>query len=78
MSRSEFFAAVAHEFGPIQGRVVMRNFIVRDLGDLSALDALDAGVAPRQVWRALCGSMGIPEHRWRKSGALGFESDTPN
>ena len=78
MSRSEFFAAVEQEFGLVQGRVILENLIVRDLGDVSALDALDAGESPKQIWRALCGSMGVPEHRWRKPGSVDLESDTPS
>lgn len=77
MSRSEFFAAVELEFGFPQGRSLLRGLVVNSLGDITPLEALDLGVSPVTVWQALCRSMEVPEHRWRRSAAADLKSDTP-
>ncbi|HQV81967.1 MAG TPA: DUF3046 domain-containing protein, partial [Ornithinibacter sp.] len=33
------------------------------LGGRTALEALDAGESPREVWLALCDAMDVPEER---------------
>lgn len=34
--------------------------VLADLGERTPIDALDAGVAPKVVWRAVWASLGLP------------------
>ena len=77
MTRSEFFLAVADEFGEIQGRSLLRDLVIDALGDRSALEALDAGVMPKKVWIDLCAAMQVPENRWHGAGLPQPKADTP-
>lgn len=58
MRRSEFLRAVDQQFG------VRASWITSDLVlpgiDRTALDALDAGVPPRDIWIALCDETDLP------------------
>ncbi|MGI6878623.1 DUF3046 domain-containing protein [Microbacterium sp. gxy059] len=58
MRRSEFLRAVEQQFG------ARANWIVSDLVlpgiDRTAADALEAGVPPRDIWRALCDETDLP------------------
>lgn len=56
------------EFGDL-GRTLVRDVVLDDFG-LSAAEALDAGVAPRDVWVALCRAMDVPESRIHGAGLL--------
>jgi len=77
VTRSEFFLAVAHEFGEIQGRSLLRDLVIDALDDRSALEALDAGVMPKKVWFELCAAMQVPENRWHGAGLPAPKADTP-
>lgn len=63
MRVSEFQRAVADEFGEAYGRSLMNDLVLGALGDRTAREALVAGVAPREVWLALCEAMDVPAHR---------------
>lgn len=63
MRRSEFQFAVDEEFGPGYGSVVVNDLVLAELGGRTARDALAAGVAPREVWLALCAATDVPESR---------------
>lgn len=77
MTRSEFFLAVDDEFGEVQGRSLLRDLVVSELGDRTAQVALADGVAPKAVWYALCAAMQVPQHRWHGAGLPKPGSDTP-
>jgi|TARA_B110000503_G_scaffold131628_1_gene206557 hypothetical protein len=77
VTRSEFFIAVGDEFGALQGRSLLRDLVIQKLGNRSADQALADGVAPREVWFALCGAMDVPEHRWHGAGLPRKTADTP-
>ena len=77
MTRSEFFLAVADEFGDIQGRSLLRDLVIDALGHRSALDALEDGELPKKVWFALCAAMQVPENRWHGAGVPQPKADTP-
>ena len=67
MKASEFQYAVDAEFGAF-GRVLVRDTVLPELGNRTAQDALEAGVAPREVWYALCRSQDVPAERWHGAG----------
>ena len=62
MRRSEFDRAVAEEFGP-KGGALTTDLFLSALGDRTAAQALEAGVAPREIWLALCEASDVPESR---------------
>ncbi len=63
MTLSEFQRAVLDEFGDAQGRALLRDLVMRQLGHQTPQQALDAGQAPAVVWRALCEEMDVPQPR---------------
>lgn len=69
MRRSEFDRAVADEFGARASAVVTDLFLPQ-VGDRTAADALAAGVAPRDVWLALCEELDVPAERRYGVGRL--------
>ncbi|GAA2537666.1 DUF3046 domain-containing protein [Microbacterium mitrae] len=68
MRRSEFLRAVDGEFG---GRAVS---ILQDLHlpaiGMTSTFALEAGIAPRDIWLALCAEMDVPQERWHGAGRI--------
>jgi hypothetical protein len=60
---SEFWLAMADEFGDAYGRVLARDLVLTAVGGLTAEQALVSGVAPRQVWFALCEVQDVPLNR---------------
>jgi hypothetical protein len=64
---SEFDRAVEDEFGAF-GRVLLRDTVIVELGNRTALDALAAGVPARDVWIALCRAQEVPPERWHGAG----------
>lgn len=63
MRLSEFWRAVADEFGEVYGRALVRDLVLSGLGDLSAESAIAAGVPVREIWLALCAAMEVPSDR---------------
>ena len=68
MTRSEFLRAVAGEFGEAYGRSLVRDLVLTPLGERTADEALGAGMAPRDVWLALCAATDVPRERWYGAG----------
>jgi hypothetical protein len=67
--RSEFERAVADEFGA-RGSALMADLVLGQLGDRTPVQALDAGIPPREVWLALCVEMDVPLERRYGAGRL--------
>jgi hypothetical protein len=68
MRLSEFWLAVADEFGEEYGRVISRDLVLGDIGGLTAEQGIRDGVATRQIWLALCKAMDVPRERWHGVG----------
>ncbi len=65
MRHREFWQLVDEVFGPGYGRALTREQVLGALGDLTPVQALDAGIQPRDVWHALCDAMDVPDKdRW--------------
>lgn len=60
---SDFWTLVDDEFGPAQGRTLVRDHVLGALGHRTAQQALDGGDDPRAVWLALCDDLDVPEER---------------
>ena len=69
MRRSEFERAVEDEFGA-QASTLISDLVLSDAGGRTAADALDAGMAPRDVWLALCAETDVPADRRYGVGRL--------
>jgi hypothetical protein len=63
MRLSQFWTAVADEFGPALGRTLVHDLVLGDLGDLTAEQALAKGLDIRSTWLALCRATDVPEGR---------------
>jgi hypothetical protein len=68
MKVSEFRLAVDEEFGEVQGRVLVGELVLDDVGGRTAQQALDAGVPTAEVWTALCRANEVPRDRWHGRG----------
>lgn len=51
------------EFGEAYAASLARDHVIGVLGNRTTVEALDAGIPPRQVWVALCEDMDVPESR---------------
>jgi hypothetical protein len=60
---SEFWLAVSDEFGPEYGRVLTSDLVLGEIGGLTAQQGIAKGVAPREIWLALCEAMDVPANR---------------
>jgi len=67
--RSEFQRAVAAEFGT-RGPALIADLSLPPLAGRTAAEALDAGIAPREVWLALCDEMDVPLSHRHGAGRL--------
>ncbi|GAA2005672.1 DUF3046 domain-containing protein [Microbacterium ulmi] len=69
MRRSEFDRAVADEFGA-RGAALVADLVLPQLGSRTAAEALAAGIAPGEVWLALCIENDVPPQRRYGAGRL--------
>lgn len=61
MRRSEFLRAVDDEFGR-RADALVNDLVLGGIG-MTAHDALDAGVPPREIWQSLCVEADVPPER---------------
>ena len=54
MKLSEFWACMEYEFGAGYAPVLARDLVLGSLGHVTAAEALDQGVNPKDVWLAIC------------------------
>lgn len=64
MRLTEFRELLVDEFGQIRGDSILVDHVITSLGGLTGADAIEAGVDPREVWRALCSEFDVPRDRW--------------
>jgi hypothetical protein len=60
MRHTEFWERLDLALGPAYARSWASLFVMADLGGRTAQQALDAGVAPKQVWRAVWAALELP------------------
>lgn len=63
VKHSEFWSRLEHALGSGYYRVWATQFVMGDLGGRTAQEALDAGVPPKQVWRAVWTALDLPENQ---------------
>ncbi len=57
---TEFWARMDRHLGSAYAQVWADQFVMGELGQRTAREALDAGIAPKQVWRAVWAALGLP------------------
>jgi len=61
---TEFHELVAAKFGRMRGSSLLVDHVLTDLGGRTAAQAVEDGVEPRDVWRALCADFDVPRDQW--------------
>jgi len=61
MRHTEFWDRLDHALGPAWSRSWAELFVIGELDSRTAVEALDAGVAPKQVWAAVWRVLELPE-----------------
>jgi hypothetical protein len=64
MRLTEFNELVTQQFGTVYGASVLADHVLTNLGGRTAAQAIEDGVDPRDVWRALCVDFDVPRDRW--------------
>ena len=60
---TQFRTLMEDEFGPVRAASLARDHVFADLGGRSVEQALEAGIDPRTVWRAVCDAFDVPVSR---------------
>ena len=60
MRHTEFWNRLENHLGTAYYRVWAEQFVIADLGGRTAQEALDEGVSPKQVWRAVARALELP------------------
>ena len=60
MRHTEFWARLEHALGRGYARSWAEQFVMGDLGGRTAVQALEAGMPPKQVWAAVWSTLDLP------------------
>jgi hypothetical protein len=61
---TEFRELVDGQFGAVRGGSLLVDHVLTALGGRTAAQAIEEGVEPRDVWRALCADFDVPRDQW--------------
>lgn len=65
MKLSEFWFLMDHEFGSVYAKVLARDLVLGELGNITAEQALERGENLATIWKAVCDMQDVPqERRW--------------
>ncbi|MGX9791007.1 DUF3046 domain-containing protein [Mycobacterium sp. MMS18-G62] len=64
MRMTEFRELVDGQFGPVRGASMLVDHALSQFGGRTAAQAIEDGVDPRDVWRALCADFDVPRDQW--------------
>ena len=64
MRLTEFHELVKGQFGPVRGGSMLVDHALTRFGGRTAAQAIEDGVDPREVWRALCADFDVPREQW--------------
>jgi hypothetical protein len=62
--QTEFHELVNGRFGSVRGSSLLVDHVLSALGGRTAVQAIEDGVDPRDVWRALCADFDVPRDQW--------------
>ena len=60
MRLTEFWERMREQFGAAYAESLAKDQVLALLGGRTVADALEAGMPPRQVWRAVCEVFEVP------------------
>ena len=60
---TQFRELMNDEFGPVRAAALARDHVFAELGGRTVEQALEAGIDPRKVWRAVCDVYEVPPAR---------------
>lgn len=61
---TEFNVLVEGQFGSVRGASLLVDHVLTSLGGRTPVQAIEDGVDPRDVWRALCADFDVPRDQW--------------
>jgi hypothetical protein len=61
---TEFRELVEGQVGAVRGASLLVDHVLTRLNGRTAAQAIEAGVEPRDVWRALCADFDVPREQW--------------
>lgn len=64
MRLTEFHVLVEEQFGEVRGASLLVDHVLSGFGGRTAAQAIEDGVDPRDVWRALCSDFDVPRDQW--------------
>ncbi|KKE99855.1 DUF3046 domain-containing protein [Mycolicibacterium obuense] len=64
MRLTEFQELVERQFGPVRASSMLLDHVLTTMGGRTAAQAIEDGVEPRDVWRALCADFDVPRDQW--------------
>jgi Protein of unknown function (DUF3046) len=64
MRLTEFRELVDGQFGRVRGGSLLVDHVLTNLDGRTAMQAIEDGVDPRDVWRALCADFDVPRDQW--------------
>ncbi|MCP9273121.1 DUF3046 domain-containing protein [Mycolicibacterium arenosum] len=64
MRLTEFHELVRGRFGSVRGGSMLVDHVLTAFGGRTAAQAIEDGVDPREVWRALCADFDVPREEW--------------
>ena len=64
MRLTEFNELVESQFGAIRGPSLLVDHVLTGFDGRTAAQAIEDGVEPRDVWRALCADFDVPRDQW--------------
>ncbi|MEE9242890.1 MAG: DUF3046 domain-containing protein [Mycobacterium sp.] len=64
MRLTEFTVLVERQFGAARASSMLVDHVLTSMGGRTAAQAVEDGVDPREVWRALCWDFDVPRDQW--------------
>jgi hypothetical protein len=61
---TEFNELVEGQFGSVRGASMLVDHVLMGLAGRTPTQAIEDGVDPRDVWRALCADFDVPRDQW--------------
>jgi hypothetical protein len=61
---TEFNELVDGQFGPVRGQSLLVDHVLTVFGGRTAVQAIEDGIDPRDVWQALCADFDVPRDQW--------------
>ncbi|QKT07492.1 DUF3046 domain-containing protein [Gordonia sp. X0973] len=64
MRLTDFTELMNEQFGEQAAASMLVDHVLTECGGRTGAEAIEAGVDPRDVWRALCREFDVPRQKW--------------